>query len=111
MGYRLHYATKYQVEYEGGHFNHKQEEINILLHEYCDGLSWDGDFVEYSDRLEVPRSELIALIYEISKDREKFEEWIKEHDFDYSPEDLIAILAEWIAKSDSRNDFVVLSWF
>ena len=47
MGYRLHCATKYEVEYSGGRFNHKCEEFHDLL-QACDatytGESCDNEF-------------------------------------------------------------------
>ncbi len=33
MGYRLHYASKYEVEYAGGYFNWHTDEANQFLEE------------------------------------------------------------------------------
>lgn len=112
MGYRIHVAKVYQVENsQFDNFNGKSEAINRMLAENCPGLSWEGEDVEYSARLEVPRSELGDLIAKIASDKEDFEKWAKLYDIEESADQVIAIIAKWIAFSDQRNDFVVLSWY
>lgn len=112
MGYRIHVAKVYQVENcQFDNFNNKSEAINEMLAENCPGLSWEGENAEYSERLEVPRSELGDLIAKIASDKEDFEKWAKLHDIEENADEVIAIIAKWIAFSDQRNDFVVLSWY
>lgn len=112
MGYRIHVAKVYQVEHcQFDNFNNNSEAINRMLAEHCPGLSWEGEDVEVSERLEVPRSELGELIAKIASDKEDFEKWAKLYDIEESADEVIAIIAKWIAFSDQRNDFVVLSWY
>lgn len=56
MGYTCHVATKYEVRYGHGFFSHDQEFINSLLSELCPGLWCDDDSADYSEELEVPRT-------------------------------------------------------
>ena len=51
MGYRLHSASKYDVKYSAGDFNHKCEEIHNLL-SAC-GADYTGD--SYDSEFEVSR--------------------------------------------------------
>lgn len=111
MGYRLHVAEVYQVQaHKRDYFNNQSSEINIMLSANCPGLSWEGEDVETSERLEVPRSELADLIGKIVSDREDFDKWLKLYDIGVSVDEFIRYIAEWIANSDQRNDFVVLYW-
>ncbi len=104
-------AEVYQVKHHiFDNFNGKSDVINRMLAENCPGLSWEGEDVECSERLEVPRAELGDLIAKIASDKEDFEKWAKLYDIKESADEFIAIIAKWIAFSDQRNDFVVLSW-
>ena len=112
MGYRIHVAEIYQVKrrlYDN--FNGKSEAINRMLAENCPGLIWEGEDVECSERLEVPRAELGDLIAKIASDKEDFEKWAKLYDIEESADQVIAIIAKWIALSDQRYVFVVLFWY
>lgn len=112
MGYRLHVAEVYQVKHHSRvYFNGSSTDINRMLHENCPGLSWDGEDVECSERLEVPRAELADLIAKIADDREDFNNWAQLHDIDVTADKMIRIVADWISNSDQRNDFVVLTWY
>lgn len=82
-----------------------------MLYKYCPSLSWEGEDIECSERLEVPRSELADLIGKIANNREDFEKWLKIHMIDITVDKFIRYIAEWIAFSDQRNDFVVLTWY
>lgn len=82
-----------------------------MLRKYCPNLSWEGEDAECSSRLEVPRSELADLIGKITNNREDFEKWLKIHMIDITIDKFIRYIAEWIAFSDQRNDFVVLTWY
>lgn len=112
MRYKIHVAKVYQVEHcLFDDFNGKSDVINRMLAENCPGLSWEGEDVECSTRLEVPRAELGDLIAKIASDKEDFEKWAKLHNIEESADKVIAIIAKWISFSDQRNDFVVLSWY
>ena len=109
MGYRLHYATTYQIEYGGGYFNHKTE-INELLVEKCDA-TYNEITPECSDHLEVDRVDLEKLVLDIKNNPKEFEEYLATKGWDYTLDDFVEIFEEMIAKSYQRNDFVVLSWY
>lgn len=112
MGYRIHVAEEYQVRHSiSDAFNNHSTEVNRMLHENCPNMTWEGEDIEFSDRLKVPRSELADLIGKIVDDREDFDKWLKLYDISESVEDVIRIIAGWISKSDQRNDFVILSWY
>ena len=109
MGYRLHYAKAYHVEYGGGYFNYKTQ-INRLLADECYAF-YNEESPENSDRLEVARISLQEFVADIKKNPKTYEEYISKNGWDYSLEDFIAIFEEMIEKSDQRNDFIVISWF
>lgn len=58
MGYRLHSASKYDVKYSAGDFNHKCEEIHYLL-SAC-GADYTGDY--YDSEFEVSRRDWEKVI-------------------------------------------------
>lgn len=108
---KIHVSPIYQVTYGDGHFNCMQAEINNLLMEHCDGVCYDGGAIDCAERLEVPRQELVSLLYDISKDKDDFSKWLDLYSFKCTVDEFICIVSEWIAKSDPRNDYVVLTWF
>lgn len=114
MGHKLHVAEVYQVKHHSrDYFNDSSTDwCNFMLLDYCPGLSWEGNCVlENATRLEVPRTELANFIAKIADDREGFNKWAQSHDINETADEMIRIIAEWIANSDQRNDFVVLTWY
>lgn len=111
MGYKIHHSPVYQVTYGNGYFNNHAPEINRLLQDNSEGIQFDGEDIESAIRLEVPRIDLGVLIGKITRDKDKFGEWLRSHDINITPESFITIICEWIATSDPHNDYVVLTWF
>lgn len=114
MGHRLHVAELYQVKHHTRDYfdGTSSEEVNWMLLINCPGFSWEGNCaIEYATRFEVPRTELANFIAKIAADREGFNKWAQSHDINETADEMIRIIAEWIANSDQRNDFVVLSWY
>jgi hypothetical protein len=112
MGYRIHCAEVYQVKYRAtDHFCNKTEAINKLLYDQCPEITWDGEDISCSERLEVPRAELATLIGRIVNNPTYFEKWRDTWGIAESLNEIICIIACWIAESDQRNDYVVLSWY
>lgn len=112
MGLKIHVAEEYHVKYRvSDNFNGKQSEINRLLNQKCEDIAWDGEDLEFSSQIEIPRKELAKLIGEIVYNRRDFELWRKENHIQETLDEIIEIIAKWIASSDQSNDFVVLSWF
>lgn len=111
MGFRIHVATEYQVKYHNnGQFSLHQPEINRYLRDNCRELWHEGEDVECAEYLEITRSELANLIAKIASDRDAFNHWAKRNGITETADEFICIIADWISKSDQRNEFVVLNW-
>jgi len=113
MGIRLHVATKYQVEHNGTvtPFNNKSEEVNTLLHAHCPDLSWSGEDYQFAETLQVPRTDLANLIGYVVTHPAEYDRWAGQNGIAETASEFIRILAFWIANSDQRNDYIVLSWY
>ena len=115
MGYRIHVATTYQVQYDYKvtPFDHKEGVINQFLYKHCQDMSWeDGrDSCEFATSLEISKAELGNLIGWIATHREEYAQWASENGIEESADKFIEIVAYWIANSDHRNDFVALAWY
>lgn len=113
MGIKLHVATVYQVkdDYKETPFTNKIETINSLLHDHCPDLCWDGEDYQVSENLQVPRKQLANLIEWAVSNPKEYSKWAIKNDIMESAPEFIRIIAYWIANSDQRNDFVVLSWY
>lgn len=111
MGYRIHHSPVYQVTYGDGYFSNQTAEINRLLYDNSQDIQFDGNDVECSEIIRIPRADLANLIGKITADREDFAKYLDLIGIDTTPEEFITILCEWIAASDQRNDYVTLTWF
>lgn len=111
MGYRIHVASTYQVEYgDREYFSNQIFTINRFLEEHCPGMGWNGNTCEESDILKIPRHELAYLINWILCNQQEYKYWAKRNNITECPEEFVNIIAYWIAESDPRNDYVVLEW-
>lgn len=111
MGYTIHHSPVYHVTYGDGYFNHRTAEINRLLQDNSENIHFEGYDIESAERLEVPRTDITDLIGKISRDKEKFGEWLRNHSIDMTPDQFICILCKWVSDSDLRNEYVALTWF
>lgn len=113
MGYRLHVAKKYDVEYACGNaFNYKCEEFHDLLSS-C-GAAYTGE--SYEAEFEVTREDwkmVIDKLKNISNLEEDEREEIKGSidDLDCTTEEVIEMLEYYLEKSDPNNDYLHLSYF
>lgn len=107
---KIHCSPVHQVTYGDGYFSGYTAEINRLLKENSRNLHYDGDDIDSAERLEVPRVDLVALIAKITNDMRKFDEWLAKRGLHCTPLQFIGILCDWVANSDQRNDYVVLTW-
>ena len=113
MGYRLHCATKYEVEYSGGRFNHKCEEFHDLL-QACDatytGESCDNEF-------EVTKTEwkmVIDILRNLDNTEDEIErgniknalKWMTE-----SKEEIIKDMESLLSNADPSHDFLHLCYY
>lgn len=113
MGYRLHVAKKYEVEYAlGDAFNYKVEEFHKLL-SACEATytreTWDSDFEVPKDDWEMVIDKLKHL-YELDKEvREDIMGAID--DLDSTIDEVISMLEYYWENSDPHNDYLNLSFF
>lgn len=113
MGYRLHVAKKYEVEYAlGDAFNYKCEEFHNFL-SACDatytGESWDSDF-------EVQKEDWKKVIYKLKQlndlpDDEQEEIRGAIDDLGSTVEEVIKMLEYYLEHSDPNNSQLNLSFF
>lgn len=112
MGYRLHFATEYKVEWSGGVCNHCQKEFNEFLWHLC-GYEWawaNNDDVAYADEFEIDKDvlkEAIERLKEYSDDELPTEL----QDASFSVPVIDDILRRCLEDSDPDNDYVRFSWF
>ena len=113
MGYRLHVAKKYQVEWADKEaFNWKCEEFHNLLSacgvDYT-GESWDSSFEVTKDDWEKAVWKIKNM--EILKDDERVE--IKKclESLDSSADETAKILQSFLSLSDPNNGIIYLSFF
>ena len=112
MGYRLHYASTYKVEYGGGYCNHCQEEFNVFLWHLC-GYEWawaNDDEVAYADKFEISKDVLedaVERLKEYSDDELPAEL----QDANFSVQEIETILRRCLEDSDPDYDYVRFSWF
>ena len=113
MGYRLHVAKKYEVEYAlGDAFNYKVEEFHNLLMA-CDafysGESWDSDFEVTKDDWEKVIGTLKHL-YDLDEDKQ---EEIKGaiNDLGSTTDEVIQMLEYFLDKADTSDGYLHLSFF
>ena len=114
MGYRLHVAREYKVEYAlGDAFNYKVEEFHDLLSasraEYT-GDAYDSDF-------EVSKEDWIRMIEKLKNlgsnndAREKADIRKCIADLESTADEVIGMLEYFLENSDPDNDYLHLSFF
>ena len=108
MGYRLHVATKYDVEFGGGWFNNSADEVTDFIVELCKDedcfISEDGSMLEIS-------KDALASGIERLREYETIELPVEIQDLGYSAEELVMILKEMLNRSEPRLDYIVMKWF
>ncbi len=108
MGYRLHAAKLYRVEYGTGLFNHQTERINNLLAE-CPSAVWNNDESDYADEVEIDRSDLTTLIHRLHT---MSDEQFAEYEIDgYTKDDVADNLQRFLDEADPDHDYVKLFWY
>ena len=112
MGYRLHSATRYEVKYSAGDFNHQCEEIHNLLSS-C-GAEYTGDC--YDSEFEVSRNDWEKVIEELKnldslQEEEKDEIMEAIGEMKCTLKNIIEGMEFLLKESDPNNDFLHLSYF
>lgn len=112
MGLRLHYARKYQVEWDGGHFNWRSEELEEVLR------NWGVEV--YYDNAEDSTSNMEINMKQVGEEIEKREKngmlpdqvLVKGVD-DYNI--TFADMCEWyqavMKSADIKGDYAHFAWF
>lgn len=124
MGYRLHTATKYEVEYNlEGRFNWGQNHLNSIIECLADGDFWSNgqDCIEAANMLEASRENLIKNIDNIITPnpdweyQETLDKLIAKMENDkqcaITREYLHTELKRLIDEADARNAYIHFSWF
>ena len=114
MGYRMHYATKHIVNYEGGFFNHAPLEIAEIIERYCpEAIIYDNITNNVKDSWEIPRDEFVNMIKSIEKDYPDIHEEIAPNiDVEYFLDTCHRILANTKNKKNyAYPEYIYLSWF
>ena len=113
MGYRLHVAKKYEVEYAlGDAFNYKCEEFHNLL-SACDaaytGESWDSDFEVTVDEW----NKVIDTLKRIDDLDDEAKEQIREaiNNLGSTADEVIHMLEYYLDKADTNDGYLHLSFF
>jgi len=114
MGYRLHVAKTYKVEYAlGDAFNYKSEEVHNLM-SAC-GIEYSDD--EYDSDFEVSVNEWQKFIYKLKNldtldnENEKFEIEACIEDLSSSKEEVIKMLEYYQENGDTSDGYLHLSFF
>lgn len=113
MGYRLHVASRYDVEYSGyDAFNHKCEEFHSLLSvcgaDYT-GESWDSEFEVSKDDWK----KVIAKLQNIDElDEDECMDIVEAYENMEEPlEDIISVMQRFLEKSEPNDNFMHLAFF
>lgn len=120
MGYRLHYATVYKVEYNNNGFGSRHSEaINIILCDLSGGnLFYNSEFADTADELEIKRDVLENIIKQLYAVKHFSELHLDNYpcvreldETDYTPNDVAGFFQDALDRSDQSNDYVKFSWF
>jgi hypothetical protein len=113
MGYRLHYATTYKVEYSGGFGNHLTKDLNNLIADICTGAFFDSDEIAYSTEIEIYNEELKEGIKKLKKynDTQFKSMYTDLYNGGYNIEDVVKFLQDALDNADKDNDYVKFYWF
>lgn len=109
MGYRLHAAKLYKVEYGTGLFNHQEEELNDLLAECPSAVGNDNELC-FASEIEVDKSDLVTLIHRL---RTMSDEQFAEYKFssNYTKDIVADNLQRFLDEADQDLDYVKLFWY
>lgn len=128
MGYRLHHATTYKVEYGQGFFNHSHAELEELLQAIFpsfytndESTHWEISkdelkaFIDYGEDGTIP-DYFNGYLSENQYDEYTYERFEKELNTfelltDYSLPEIIEIFRRWYEESEQEIDFVILEWY
>ena len=104
MGYRLHYAKKYQIEWDGGFLGRYSQEWDKFIENVFNDYWVDENQIEYA----INKQELkdyIDFIEELGLERKN------EYFDEYTNREIAEILTEILLNADNENEYIRLSWY
>jgi hypothetical protein len=105
MGYRLHYAKKYQVEWDGGYFNWQTDAFSKFV---ADKFSDSGWFSEDEASAELDKVDIEAYIEALEKLKP---ERNNKYFSGYTNVQVWQVFTEILNNSDPDNESVRLEWY
>lgn len=104
MGYRLHYAKKYTVEYDGGSFNWQSDQFSNLVADHMPESYANED----REEVELNPKELQAYIDTLAAlPQDQPSRYFSEYTVGKEREALQEVLDGY----DKSNDYIYLTWF
>lgn len=114
MGYRLHYAKKYQVEWDGGYFTGSElDQVAAMFRGELESFHED----DRADIWELNKEELKQYIKKLRSfppaDANAYfdEEGRDVQAQGYTNQDMIEILTEVLENSEPTEDYIRIEWF
>ena len=102
MGYRLHYAPTYHIDWQGGMFNHESQEWSSLFNAKFYENGWISDD---ESQCEVWGEDLRSYIQELLKHPRTKNEFFPE----WKNKDVAQELKEIV--EGSKDEYIRLEWF
>lgn len=103
MGYRLHYAKTYHVDWQGGAFNHDTQEWSELFYAKFNDNGW---ITEDESQCEVWGEDMRKYIAELAKLKPKAK---NEFFTEYTNEEVSQELTEIV--EGCQDEYIRLEWF
>ena len=107
MGYRLHYAKKYDVEWAGGWFSWQKYDWDMFVREHLPSAWQSGDMFGGGEEYEIDPSELREAITELNKKPAEKNKYLS----DYTNGEIAEILTQMLDTPTSEEGFIRLTWF
>lgn len=110
MGYRVHYAKKYEVEWAGGAFNHDSTGFNEMVAAKLSGGDdfWNDDD---SEEFELQVDVMEEYITELRAKPEETNEFFAAGDYTYTNAEVADYLQEMVDGRPKDADIIHLCWF
>ena len=109
MGKQLHYATKWEIKYDGGFFNWAMEEVENLLSEL--GIEVDSAEECCPTSFECPKDSFKKGLTLLKKMKaNKIKEILGEDNFT-TKKDVVDIFKDILKNSAKTSDWIHFEWF
>lgn len=112
MGLRLHYAEKYEVKWNGGHFNWRSEQLEEVLRNWDIEVYYDNSEDTTSD-MEINMTQVGDKLKEYDKKRTPDEQVLAKSYDDWQI--TLGDMREWyqavMENADIKNGYAHFAWF